>query len=97
MNIKEAIYEIEKNKACELFFSEIIEYVQSISGGEVDVLDSDDLHYITESAKSLINSLEEKRKVCYDTVVNLQKMEIKNVSKSNNRPRKSTRPKKATK
>jgi len=62
MNIKQAIYEIEKNKACELFYSEIIEYIQSVNEGEIEVLDSDVLPYITEAVNSLVNSLEEKRK-----------------------------------
>jgi len=83
MNIKQVIYEIEKNKACELFYSEIIEYVQSINKGEPEVFDSDILPFIDEAVTSLINTLEEKRKTCYDTVINLQNIEIKNVRKNN--------------
>ena len=78
MKLTEAIQSLEKNKASELFFSDIIDYVNSIKQGENEVFDLKTLDLIEDSINESIKFLEEKKKNCYDTVQKISNFEIKN-------------------
>ena len=78
MNVNQAIQELEKNKAAELFFSDIIDYVISVQNGENEVFDLRTLDLIQEDITNCLKFLEDRKKSCYDAVVKINKLEIKN-------------------
>ena len=88
MKLKEAISELEKNKACELFYSEIIEYIISVREGDPEVIiELDTISLITKEIDSLIKYLDTHRKQCFNNVKSLQNLEIKNAVKTSSRTR----------
>jgi len=93
VKLTEAIKELEKNKAAELFFSDIIDYVSSIKDGENELFDITTLDIISSSLEECLKFLEDKKKSCYDNVNKISNLEIKNESKS--RAKRTTSTKKA--
>ena len=81
MNVNEAIQALEKNKAAELFFSDIIDYVISVQSGENEVFDLRTLDLIQEDISFCLKFLEDKKQTCYDEVIKINKLEIKNATR----------------
>ena len=77
MKLTEALQELEKNKASELFFSDIIDYVVSIKEGENEIFDINTLELIEDSIIKSLEFLEANKKDCYDKVTKISNLEIK--------------------
>ena len=82
MKLLEALKNIEKNKAGELFFSDILDYVRSIKDGENEVFDLVTLDLLSNFIESTEMYLEEMQKKCYNAVTELENSEIKSESNS---------------
>lgn len=82
MKLTEAIKELEKNKAAELFFSDIIDYVISIRDGENEIFDLRSLDLISSNIDKCLEFLESNKKTCYDAVDKISNLEIKNETRS---------------
>jgi len=81
MKLLDAIQELEKNKAAELFFSDILDYVNSIKDGENEIFDINTLDLIEDSIVKCSEFLEKSKKACYASVTKLSNLEIKNETK----------------
>ena len=82
MKLIEALKNIEKNKAGELFFSDILDYVRSIKSGENEVFDLATLDLLSEFIEQTEKHLEDMQKKCYKAVNELENAEVKNASNS---------------
>jgi hypothetical protein len=78
VKLLDAIQELEKNKASELFFSDILDYVNSIKDGENEIFDINTLDLIEDSIIKCSEFLEKNKKACYASVTKISNLEIKN-------------------
>lgn len=82
MKLLDAIKNLEKNKAAELLFSDIIDYVNSIKDGDNELFDLRTLDLVESNIQECLKFLELKKKSCYDNVKKLSNLEIKDDTKN---------------